>query len=103
MIFEYLKKQKEINKKKQIIKIMIVSLNIPEKQKELYLESISILNKSWLERLFDTLSNFTKEIENNKLNNISNSNFSNIAWMKKKEANEKEKELNSFSFLINNL
>jgi hypothetical protein len=46
MIFEYLKKQKEINKKKQIIKIMIVSLNIPEKQKELYLESISILNKS---------------------------------------------------------
>jgi hypothetical protein len=44
MIFDFLKKQKNINKKRNIIKIMIVSLNIPQEQKYLYTEAISILN-----------------------------------------------------------
>ncbi|MDP3381389.1 MAG: hypothetical protein Q8S84_08045 [bacterium] len=44
MIFDFLKKQKEITQKRKIIKVMIISLNIPEKQKELYLEAISILS-----------------------------------------------------------
>jgi hypothetical protein len=43
MIFDFLKKQKEITEKKKIIEIMIISLNIPEEQKELYMEAISIL------------------------------------------------------------
>jgi len=43
MIFDFLKKQKEIDKKKKIIEIMIISLNIPEEQKELYKEALSIL------------------------------------------------------------
>jgi len=37
MIFDFLKKQKEIIEKKKIIEIMIISLNIPDEQKELYL------------------------------------------------------------------
>jgi hypothetical protein len=45
MIFDFLKKQKEITQKRKIIKVMIISLNIPEKQKELYLEAITILSK----------------------------------------------------------
>jgi len=40
MIFDFLKKQKEITEKKKIIKIMIISLNIPDEQKELYLDAI---------------------------------------------------------------
>lgn len=103
MIFDFLKKQKEITKKRKIIKVMIISLNIPDKQKELYLEAITILSKDWLERLYITLSNFTKELENENLNKISEYNFSKVAWMRKKEADEKQKEINSFSFLINNL
>lgn len=103
MIFEYLKKQKEINKKREIIKVMIVSLNIPDKQKELYLESISILKVDWLERLYITLTNFTKELELEELDKIDKQNFWEVAWMRKKEAREKQKEINSFSFLINNL
>lgn len=103
MIFEYLKKQKEISKKRELIKVMIVSLNIPDKQKELYLESISILKVDGLEKLYITLTNFTKELEEEELEKINKQNFSEVAWMRKKEAREKQKEINSFSFLINNL
>ncbi len=103
MIFEYLKKQKEISKKRELIKVMIVSLNIPDKQKELYLESITILKVDGLEKLYITLTNFTKELEEEELEKINKQNFSEVAWMRKKEAREKQKEINSFSFLINNL
>lgn len=103
MIFDFLKKQKEIKNKIKIIKVMIISLNIPETQKELYLEAIEILWTDWLERLYITLTNFTKEIEYEELDKINKENFSSIAWMRKKEAKEKQKEINSFSFLINNL
>jgi len=103
MIFDFLKKQKEINKKKKIIELMIFSLNIPDNQKELYLEAISILTNDWLEKLFINLTKFTHELELEELNNIENSNFYHVAWMRKKEAQEKQKELNSFSFLISNL
>jgi len=103
MIFDFLKKQKEITQKRKIIKVMIISLNIPDKQKELYLEAITILSKDWLEKLYITLSNFTKQLEMEQLNDINNMNFSQVAWMRKKEAIEKQKEINSFTFLINNL
>jgi len=103
MIFDFLKKQKEITQKRKIIKVMIISLNIPEMQKELYLEAITILSKDWLEKLYITLSNFTKQLEYEELDNINKQNYSQIAWMRKKEAVEKQKEINSFTFLINNL
>ena len=103
MIFDFLKKQREINKKRKIIEVMILSINIPEIQKELYLEAISILEEEWLENLYISLSNFTKQIEIEELDNINKQNFSQIAWMRKKEASEKQKEMNSFTFLINNL
>lgn len=103
MIFDFLKKHKEIIEKKKIIEIMIISLNIPDEQKELYLWALSILTKEWLEKLYINLSNFTNELEEEELTNIWNSNFYQVAWMRKKEAKEKLKELNSFSFLISNL
>lgn len=103
MIFDFLKKQKNINKKRKIIKVMILSLNIPEQQKELYLEAISILSEDWLESLYITLIELTKKLEIDELNEINKENFSQIAWMRKKEAQEKQKEMNSFTFLINNL
>ncbi|MBT3853848.1 hypothetical protein HOF65_08070 [bacterium] len=79
MIFEYLKKQKEISKKRELIKVMIVSLNIPDKQKELYLESITILKVDGLEKLYITLTNFTKELEEEELEKINKQNFSEVA------------------------
>lgn len=103
MIFDFLRKQSEINKKRNIIKVMIKSLNIAEDQKKLYLEAISILNIQGLEKLYISLTNFIKELELENLDNINKQNFYHIAWMKKKEAKEKQKEINSFSFLISNL
>ena len=44
-----------------------------------------------------------KELEEEELEKINKQNFSEVAWMRKKEAREKQKEINSFSFLINNL
>lgn len=103
MIFDFLKKQKEIKQKRKIIKVMVISLNIPDLHKELYLEAISILSEDWLEKLYKELSLFTKQLELEELEQINKNDFSQIAWMRKKEANEKQKEINSFSFLINNL
>lgn len=103
MIFDFLKKQKEIKNKIKIIKVMIISLNIPDTQKELYLEAISILSEDGLENLYITLIKFTKQLELEELDYINKQNFANIAWMRKKEIKEKQKELNSFTFLINNL
>lgn len=103
MIFDFLKKQKEIKNKIKIIKVMIISLNIPDIQKDLYLEAISILSEEGLENLYNTLSTFTKQLELEELDDISKNNFVHVAWMRKKEAKEKQKEINSFSFLINNL
>ncbi len=103
MIFEYFKKQKEINQKIKLIKVMVVSLNIPDSQKELYLESISILKENDLEKLYDTLGNFTKQIEQEEEKNLRRKNIKNNQNLKREEHEEKQKELNSFSFLINNL
>ncbi|MFK7780265.1 MAG: hypothetical protein QM490_03870 [Candidatus Gracilibacteria bacterium] len=103
MIFDFLKKQKEVKDKIKIIKVMIISLNIPDKQKELYLEAISILTSDGLEKLYITLIKFTKQLELEELDDISKQNFSQVAGMRKKEIKDKQKEINSFSFLINNL
>jgi hypothetical protein len=44
MISKFLLKQKDLMKKKKLIKVMIASLNIPEKQKYLYLEALDVLD-----------------------------------------------------------
>jgi len=103
MIFDFLKKQKNITNKIKIIEVMILSLNIPNEQKELYMWALSILDNFWLERLYIKLSKFANELEEEELKNIWNNNFYQISWMRKKEANEKKREINSFSFLISNL
>ncbi len=103
MIFDFLKKQKNITNKIKIIEVMILSLNIPIEQKELYMWALSILDNFWLERLYIKLSKFANELEEEELKNIWNNNFYQISWMRKKEANEKKREINSFSFLISNL
>jgi len=79
MIFDFLKKQKDINKRKKIISVMILSLEIHDVQKELYLEAVNILNIEGLENLYKTLIEFTKEIEIKELEDINKNNFSEVA------------------------
>lgn len=103
MILKLLKKQKISNSKRKMVKIIIESLNIPNNQKELFLSSLEVLNNSWFESLYKDLIWFVENIEIKELEKIKNTDFSIIAWMTNKEAEEKKKEMNSFSFLLHNL
>lgn len=103
MIFDFLKKQKGSKRKIELIKIMVTSVNIPEKNKLLYIEALDVLDNNWLDYLYNDLVKFTEIYELKQLDNINKENFSSVAWMKKKEALEKQKEINAFTFLINNI
>ncbi len=103
MILKILKKYSETNKKRKIVMTIIKNLNINEKQKDLYLSTIDNLDEVWLEKLYVSLTAFVEEVEMRQLEDIKTQNFSSIAWMRKKEVLEKQKELNSFWFLLNNL
>lgn len=103
MIFEYLKKQNKLKEKIKLTKIMIFNLQIPEDQKSLYIQALDILDENWIDRIYNSLVIFIKDIEIKELDQIQKNNFSVILWMRKKEAEERKKEINSFSFLINNI
>ncbi len=103
MILNIFKKYSEKSKKKKIITTIIENLNINEKQKKLYLDSLDFLDEGGLEKLYKSLEVFMSEIEKQQISDISKENFTKIAGMRKKEVVEKQKELNSFWFLLNNL
>ena len=103
MIFDFLKKQKAVWKKKKVTKILIENLKIPDIQKEILLEALNSLNWPWINKMFDQLTEFIKALELKELDDISKSNYVDITWMQKKEALEKQKDLNAFSYLINNV
>lgn len=103
MIFNFLKKQKKNNKKKELTQIMIINLKIPEGQKSLYLQALDVLDDQWIDRIYNSLVLFVEKIELKELEDIQKTNFSVIKWMKKKEAQERKEEINAFSFLINNI
>ena len=103
MILKILNKYNDKIKRKKIIITIINNLNITDNQKNLYLDSLDFLDDFWLEKLYNSLKTFISDLEQEKLEKITTENFSKIAWIRKKEAIEKEKELNSFWFLLNNL
>lgn len=103
MLFTFLKQQKVLSKKRSIVKTMILALNIADEQKSLYLEALDALDELGLDNLYKDLTLFVEKIEIKEINEIEEKNFSSIAWMRKREAEEKKKEINSFSFLVNNL
>jgi len=79
MLLKIFKKYSEINKKKKIITTIIQNINISEKQKNLYLESINFLDEISLDKLYKSLEMFMVEIENKQLEDITRENFTNIA------------------------
>ena len=103
MIFNFLKKRKKTVEKIELIKIMFVNLKIPESQKSLYIQALDVLDESWIDRIYNELSDFTNNLELKNLEDIQKNNFSVINLLRLKEAEEKKEELNSFNFLINKL
>ncbi|MBB1565274.1 hypothetical protein D8B46_06330 [Candidatus Gracilibacteria bacterium] len=103
MIFDFLKKRKKIEQRINMINDMFVDLKIPESQKALYIQALDILDEDGINRIYDELTNFVKNLELKNLEDIQKNNFSVISGMKLKEAEERKEELNSFNFLINKL
>lgn len=103
MILNIFKKYSDTNKKKKIVITIIENLHINEKQKTLYLDSLDFLDDTGLDKLYKSLQSFLWEIENKQIEDISKESFTKIAGMRKKEVMEKQKEINSFWFLLNNL
>lgn len=103
MLFTFLKKQKDLSKQKKLIETMIVSLNISPEQKDLYLQALEVLSPEESQRLFENLTKFVEKIELKEISQINKESFWTIAGMRKKEAEEKLEEMNSFSFLLHNL
>lgn len=103
MLFSLLRKEKNIKSKKRLIISMIKWLKISSWQKNLYLESIEVLDENWLNELYNTLTDFVENHEIKEIENIKKESFSRINWMRKKEAKEKQENLNSFNFLLNNI
>ena len=56
MIFNFLKKRKKTVEKIELIKIMFVNLKIPESQKSLYIQALDVLDESWIDRIYNELS-----------------------------------------------
>ena len=103
ILFDFFEKQKEFDKQKKVTQILINTLKIPDIQKSLFLDAINILDKNWMDKIYFELTEFIKEIELKELEDISKNNFTNIAWMQKKEAETRKKDLNAFSLLLNNV
>lgn len=103
MILNIFKKYREKSKQKKIIITIIENLNIKSNQKKLYLDSIDFLNEDWLNKLYNSLQSYMWNIELKNIDDIKKQSFTTIAWMRKKEVLEKQKEINNFWFLLNNL
>jgi hypothetical protein len=46
MLFDFLKKQKQLKQKLKLTQIVIINLKIPEEQKALYLQALEVLDEN---------------------------------------------------------
>ena len=79
MIFDFLRKQTEFEKKKKLTQIMIMSLEIPEVQKSIYMQSLEIVEDKYIDNIYNDLTKFVEKYEIKELEDISKTNFISIA------------------------
>ncbi len=103
MLFDIWKHTKKTFHKKHLIITLLRSISIPEDHKEIYFQAIDILSDEELDVLFENLTKFVEKVEIKQIEEIEKESFSVIAGMRKKEAEEKLEEINSFSFLLHNI
>jgi len=103
MLFDFLKKQNSKNSKIKILRTMIFALQVGDDIKELYIQSLDILDEQNIDKLYQDISYFVQKIEIKEIEDIQKTSFAMIDNMTKKESEEKKKEINSFSFLFNNI
>jgi len=97
-----LKKFKEKKQRLSIVRESILTLQIDEKQKQLYLDSLELLDDNQLDNLYIQFTALINILEDNKIKqDYRNSHSSNIST-NKIENTEKQKELNSLHLLLEN-
>jgi hypothetical protein len=79
MIFDFLRKQTKFEKKKKLTQIMIMSLEIPEAQKSIYMQALEIVEDKYIDNIYNDLIKFVEKYEIKELEDISKSNFVSIA------------------------
>ncbi|MCH8518523.1 hypothetical protein LAT59_02070 [Candidatus Gracilibacteria bacterium] len=103
MLSTFLAKQKKYSHKKKLIETIIVSLHIEDSGKELYLNALSVMSQEELDILYVKLTGFVEKIELKEISDIKKQSFTTIAGMRKKEAEEKTRDINAVSFLFHNI
>lgn len=103
LIWWILKKIREKNEKKQAIKEIIAILHIDEKQKQLYYESLEVIDQDWLESLYMQLTALINIIEEDELKQNYKEAHNTLSSVKREENLEKQREINSLELLLNNV
>ena len=103
MLSSFLSRQKKYTHKKKLIETMIISLHIEDSLKDLYLQAIKKTSQKELDEIYKKLIKFIEKIELREISDIRNQSFISIAGMKRKEAEEKTRDINALSFLFHNI
>jgi len=102
-IWNIFKEYKEREYRLILVKDLILSLNIDSRQKNLYIESLNILDNESLDRFYNKLTWVIDIIEENENNLSFSKTIENNNSIKKQEQIQKKEEINSFNFLLDNI
>ena len=102
-IWNIFKKYKEKEYRLILVKDLILSLNIDSRQKNLYLESLNILDDESLDRFYKKLTWVIDIIEENENNLSFSKELETSNFIKKQEQIQKKEEINSYNFLLDNI
>lgn len=102
-IWNIFKKYKEKEYRLILVKDLILSLNIDSRQKNLYIESLNILDDESLDRFYKKLTWVIDIIEENENNLSFSKELETINYIKKQEQIQKKEEINSYNFLLDNI
>jgi len=102
-IWNIFKKYKEKEYRLILVKDLILSLNIDSRQKNLYIESLNILDDESLDRFYKKLVWVIDIIEENENNLVFSEKLETSNLIKKQEQIQKKEEINSYNFLLDNI
>ena len=102
-IWNIFKEYKEREYRLILVKDLILSLNIDSRQKNLYIESLNILDNESLDRFYNKLTWVIDIIEENENNLSFSKTIENNNSIKKQEQIQKKEEINSYNFLLDNI
>lgn len=102
-IWNIFKKYKEKEYRLILVKDLILSLNIDSRQKNLYIESLNILDDESLDRFYKKLTWVIDIIEENENNLSFSKELETTNYIKKQEQIQKKEEINSYNFLLDNI